>query len=187
MKIWGDSPLCDSGDCQYFRLTVLLRPDSVRSLCPTQLDPDQMFIDLQSMNSDLDLSNFQHPWKLFLNARPIALQKKTRKNVDLVYEEHNLATQSHGLGFDDKTVNENRLVFRELIWDSKDSTYTPIGTTNSEILAVNYYTSLSQTNTDRSYATILDVIGNLGGFASAMFGFIGILYGFYLNKTLRDD
>jgi hypothetical protein len=113
MKIWGDSPLCDSGDCQYFRLSVWLRPDSFRSVCPTQLDPDQMFIDLQSMNSDLDLSNYQDPWKLFLNSRPIALQKKTRKNVELVYEEHNLATQSHGLGFDDKTVNENRLVFKE--------------------------------------------------------------------------
>jgi hypothetical protein len=123
----------------------------------------------------------------FLKCPATSFTKKTRKNVDLVYKEHNLATQSHGLGFDDKTINENRLVFKELIWDSKDSTYTPIGTTNSEILVINYYTSLSQTNTDRSYATVLDVIGNLGGFASAMLEFIGILYGFYLNKTLRDD
>lgn len=187
MKIWGDSPLCDSGDCQYFRLSVSLRPDSVRAVCPSHLDPDLMFIELQSMNSDLHQSNFHDPWQLFLTAHPLALQKETRKNVQLVYNEHNLATTSHGLGFGDVSANDDRLVFKEIIWDSKDSGYTPIGTSNTEILVVNYYTSLSQHNTDRSYVSLLDVVGNLGGLSGAIFAFVGLAYGWYLDKTLRDD
>lgn len=110
MSIYGDHSWC-YGECGYYKITIKQRNDTKRALCPKdpELNLDRVLVSTMMMDNFLDLEDFKNPWSIHERSENTMLDTTLTQTMFIWFQEKNLVTQSHGLGFLDSDIIDSRL------------------------------------------------------------------------------
>ena len=187
MLIYGDPIACED-QCRFYIFSVYQNID--RSGCNLQINNlKSVHFDFVVYNSVVNPVNYIHPWNYVVDYYGFYMDPNLTKIFSAHFQKNQLTTSSHKFGFLD---SEDKIEFRtKMSWFATDFQIKDSANTNlyqyEPLLQIFMLPDMKDLSVTRTYPTLIDTLGDIGGVTDIAQMFIAMLIGWRVEKNMEDD